>query len=149
MNFLLWWKLICISIYNSSNLCVCVCLFVCLSVCLRPPFLDDRRSDLIETCKEYCRGPPDVPFRGFISIGQAVPKLRPFYCFFSVEKVYIWQLKVSFHLLTLSCHFYERGGVTILLLRLIWRHNWCWGPDTAGTKLHILARPYGVWFSVL
>ena len=51
-----------------------------MSVCLRPPFLDDRRSDLIETCQEYCRGPADVPFRGLISIGWAVPKLRPFIC---------------------------------------------------------------------
>ena len=46
-----------ISIYNSSNLCVCVCL--------RPPFLDNHRSDLIETCQEYCRGPEDVPFSRF------------------------------------------------------------------------------------
>ena len=53
---------------------------MCLSVCLRPPFLDDRRSDLIETCQEYCRGPADVPFRGLISIGRAVPKLRLFIC---------------------------------------------------------------------
>ena len=53
---------------------------MCLSVCLRPPFLDDRQSDLIETCQEYCRGPADVPFQGLISIGQAVPKLRPFIC---------------------------------------------------------------------
>ena len=61
-----------LSIYNSSNLCVCV------SVCLRSPFLDDHRSDLIETSQEYCRGPADVPFQGLILIGQAVPKLRPF-----------------------------------------------------------------------
>ena len=59
---------------------------VCLFVCLRPPFLDDRRSDLIETCQEYCRGPGDVPFRGLISIGRAVPKLRPFYCFLQCWK---------------------------------------------------------------
>ena len=76
-----------ISIYNSSNMCVCV--FVC-----------DRRSDLIETCQEYCRGPADVPFRGLISIGRTVPKLRPFYCFFSVEKVYTvygsWRCRSTF-----------------------------------------------------
>ena len=55
-------------------------LYVCLYVCMRPQFLDDHRSDRIETCQEYCRGPADVPFRGLISIGLAVPKLRPFIC---------------------------------------------------------------------
>ena len=34
----------------------------------------------IETCQEYCWGPTDVPFRGLILIGQAVPKLRSFIC---------------------------------------------------------------------
>ena len=41
---------------------------------------DDRRSDLIETCQGYCRGPADVPFQGLISIRRAIPKLRPFTC---------------------------------------------------------------------
>ena len=51
-----------------------------MCVCLRPPFLDDHRSDLIETCQEYCWGPADVRFQRLILIGQAVPKLRPFIC---------------------------------------------------------------------
>ena len=49
-----------------------------LSVCLRPLFLDNHWSDLIETCQEYCWGPVDVPFQGSILIGQVVPKLWPF-----------------------------------------------------------------------
>ena len=56
------------SIYNSSNLCVC----------LWPLFLDNHWSDLIETCQVYCWGPEDVPFQGFKLIGQVVPKLWPF-----------------------------------------------------------------------
>ena len=61
---------------------ISVCLSVCMCVCLRLPFLDNPWSDLIETCQEYCWGPEDVPFQGLILIGQAVPKLWPFICFF-------------------------------------------------------------------
>ena len=56
------------SIYNSSNLCVCLWLL----------FLDNHWSDLIETCQVYCWGPEYVPFQGLILIGQVVPKLWPF-----------------------------------------------------------------------
>ncbi len=73
-------KYIYIYIYLSIIPAISVCVSVCLYVCMRPQFLDDRRSDRIETCQEYCRGPADVPFRGLISIGRAVPKLRPFIC---------------------------------------------------------------------
>ena len=52
----------CTSIYNSSNLCVSVCM----CMCLRPPFLDNHWSNLIETCQEYCWGPEDVRFQGLI-----------------------------------------------------------------------------------
>ena len=64
----------------AVHLSIIPAISVCLSVCMWPPFLVDRRSDLIETCQEYCRGPADVPFWGLISIGRAVPKLRPFTC---------------------------------------------------------------------
>ena len=49
-----------------------------MCVCLRPPFLDNPWSDLIETCQEYRWGHEDVPFQGLILIRQADPKLRPF-----------------------------------------------------------------------
>ena len=100
------------SIYNSSNLCVCVCV----SVCLRLPFLDDRRSDLIETCQEYCRGPADVPFQGLILIGRAVPKLRPFYCFLQCWKSVYMAAEVSFHLITLSCHFFSQNNSILIII---------------------------------
>ena len=51
---------------------------MCLCVCLRPLFLDNHWSDVIETCHVYCWGPVDVPFQGLILIGQVVPKLWPF-----------------------------------------------------------------------
>jgi len=110
-----------LSIIPAISVCVSVCLSVCLSatavsrlsVCLyatavsrRPPVRSDWNLPGI------LQGPSDVPFRGLISIGRAVPKLRPFHCFFSFEKVYIWQLKVSFHLLTLSCHFSPKLLIT-------------------------------------
>ena len=64
--------------YLSIIPAISVCVSVCLYVCLRPLFLDNHWSDLIETCQEYCWGREDVRFQGLILIGQAVPKLRPF-----------------------------------------------------------------------
>ena len=85
---------------------------VCLSVCLWPLFLDNHWSDLIETCQVYCWWPECVPFQGLILIGQVVPKLWPF--------IYQTNDRTRCYDVTID--------VTILILRLIWRHNWRWGP---------------------
>ena len=77
---------VCVCVCLCVSVCLCVCVSVCLSVCvcvcvcvcLRPLFLDNHWSDLIETCQVYCWGPVDVPFQGFILIGQVLPKLWPF-----------------------------------------------------------------------
>ena len=66
--------------YLSIIPAISVCVSVYMCVCLRLPFLDDRWSDLIETCQEYCRGRADVPFQGLIWIGRVVPRLRTFIC---------------------------------------------------------------------
>ena len=113
------------SIYNSSNLCVSVCL----SVCMRPQFLDDRRSDLIETCQEYCRGPADVPFWGLISIGRAVPKLRPFICRPRTRHGAMTSRMTSQLMFIYLFIYFCTIDITILLLRLVWRHNRRWGPE--------------------
>ena len=63
---------------TSLSIIPAVCVSVCLFVCLRPLFVDNHWSDLIETCQEYCWDPVDVPFQGLILIGQVVPKLWSF-----------------------------------------------------------------------
>ena len=112
-----------VAVHRSIIPAICVC--VCLCVCLRPPFLDDRRSDLIETCQEYCRGPADVPFRGLISIGRAVLKLRPFTC----QPMTGHGAMTSWMTSQLIFNYFCMIDVTILLLRLVWRHNRRWGPE--------------------
>ena len=52
-----------------------------MSVCLRPPFLDNHWSDLIETCQVYCWGSEYVPFQGLILIAQMVPKKTYPHCY--------------------------------------------------------------------
>ena len=44
---------------------------------MRPLFLDNHWSDLIETYQVYCWGPVDVPFQGLILIGQVQPGFEP------------------------------------------------------------------------
>ena len=96
------------SIYNSSNLCV--------SVCLRPLFLDNHWSDLIETCQVYCWGPEDVPFECLILIGQAVPKLWPF-IYETNDRTRCYDITIDVTILLFL--FFCTIDVTILLLRLI------------------------------
>ena len=97
---------------------------------MRPPFLDDRRSDLIETCQEYCRGPADVPFQGLRSIGWAVPKLRPCIC-----ETMTWhgamtsRMTSQLMFIYLFIYFCTIDVTILLLLRLVWRHNRSWGPE--------------------
>ena len=64
--------------YGHALVSIIPAISVCVSVCLRPLFLDNHWSDLIETCQVYCWGPVDVAFQGLILIRQVVPKLWPF-----------------------------------------------------------------------
>ena len=100
--------------------CVCVCVCVCLFVC-DCRFSTTAGTISLKLARNIAGDPRMFLFKVWYQSDERFPSYGHFIAFCSVAKVYIWQLKVSFHLFTLSCHFFPK--LIIIRRPPVWS-NW-------------------------